>query len=105
MKLAEIILNLEDENTFKKYLADFYPGIDYYNIELYFKDSIDLNSEIVAFDTEKTNFQLEIEEDNSLYIFMITTEDLLNIYDGFKDQYDNNEQIAERIVQYVIYDS
>ncbi|MDH5379443.1 MAG: hypothetical protein OEW75_01240 [Cyclobacteriaceae bacterium] len=83
-----------------------YPNIDYYNAEVYLKESFNTNSELVIFDDEKIDGLIEIEIDNEKYYNLFTLSQLVDeVYGYFSNIHSTDQEIAERIVDYRINDA
>ncbi len=104
MKLIDFIKYLKNNET-EKYLEKHFPGIDYYNAEVYLKDSINKDSEIMIFDDEKIDGLIEMEYENEKYYNLFALDYLVEIFDDYAKPSADDKEIAERIINYRINDA
>jgi hypothetical protein len=82
-----------------------YPDIDYYDAEVYLKDSINEESELVIFDSEKIEGMIEMEINNEKYYNLFTLDHFVEVFEDYSEPSGKDIEIAERIINYRINDA
>lgn len=83
----------------------YYPDIDYYDAEVYLKDSLNIESELLIFDAEKIEGMIEMEVNNEKYYNLFSLDLLTEVYDDYSKPSGTDREIAERIINYRINDA
>jgi hypothetical protein len=104
MNLIKFIKYLRNTET-EQFMSCNYPDVDYYNAEVYLKDSINKESELVVFDSEKIGGMIEMEVNNEKYYNLFTLDHLVEVFDDFSEPSGTDNEIAERIIDYRINDA
>lgn len=110
MNLLELVEHLSNDKELRDYLSLSNPEVLLSDLDFYLKDLtdarlMDYHSEIVALEFDKTEGDLFLEIDGIKYVYMLSPDELLNIYEGEHKLYNNAKEIANRIIQYVIHDA
>ena len=105
MNLIEFINYLKDEEEVSRYMSEHYPNIEYYDAEVYLKGALNSESELVIFDGEKIEGMIEMDFNNEKYYNLFTLDLLVEVYGDYSKTPGTNREIAERIINYRIYDA
>ncbi len=105
MNLIEFIKYLKDEEEAVQYMNEHYPDVDYYDAEVYLKDSLSVESDLAIFDGEKIEGMIEMEVDNEKYYNLFTLDLLVEVHGDYSKPSGTDREIAERIINYRIKDA
>jgi hypothetical protein len=103
MNIVELIPYLKNYSEAKVLCASLIPGVEFDLIEIYVKDKLELDSEVVFFDAESIPNELRIEVDGIRYenfFPLYMAQEMVQEYvDRFNDEL-SNEEIAKRLLNY-----
>lgn len=105
MNLIEFIAYLKDSEKVIHYLNEHYPDIDYYDSEIYLKNSLSIESELVIFDCEKIEGTIVMEINNEKYYNLFSLDHLVEVFEDYSKFSENYDTIAMKIINYRINDA
>ena len=105
MNLIDFIDTLKDNKKLTQYMENFYPDIDYYDAEVYLKDTLSIDSELVIFDGDKIEGMIEMEIDKTKYYNLFSLDLLVETFEDYFDLSKTNIDIANDIMSYRINDA
>lgn len=105
MNVIGFIPYLRDSEKIKQFLNQYYPEIDYYDAEVYLKDTIDKKSDFEIFDCEKIEGLLEMQYNNTKYYSLFSLDHLLDVFKSYSKTSGNDSTVAQRIIDYRINDA
>ena len=105
MNLLRFIEYLKDEDKALQFMKETYPEIDYYDAEIYLKDSLSADSDLVIFDSEKIEGLIEMRKDNNTYYYLFSLDLLAEVYADYSRITETDHEIVEKIINYRISDA
>ena len=107
MNLIEFIAYLRNNEKVVQYLNQTYPDIEYYNAEVYLRNSVNIESELVIFDDEKIEGLIEMHVNNEKYYNLFSLDLLIEVFEDCSALSPSGKdyEIAERIMNYRINDA
>lgn len=108
MKLVDIIEHLMTHEKLEGFYYDKDFNLNSDEISIYMKDSINIDSEIYFFEVEETDGEVLYKKDGIEYIYFFPLEhtaELIQDELDLKNKEYTNLQIAQRLIQYRIYDA
>jgi len=104
MKFIEFIKYLKNNET-EQFMNQHYSDIDYYDAEVYLKDSLNKESELAIFDGEKIEGLIEMEVNNEKYYNLFTLDLLVEVFEDYSNLSSSDTEIADKIINYRINDA
>ncbi len=104
MKFIEFIKYLKNNET-EQFMNQHYSDIDYYDAEVYLKDSLNKESELAIFDGEKIEGLIEMEVNNEKYYNLFTLDLLVEVFEDYSNLSNSDTEIADKIINYRINDA
>lgn len=101
----EFIKHIADEELAVQYLKEKYPDIDYYDAEIYLKGAVNVESELVIFDSEKIEGMIEMEVGDEKYYNLFSLDFLVEIHGDYSKSISTDREVAEKIISYRINDA
>ena len=107
MKLIELIKHLRDIESAKKLLYKKLPNAEFSWVELYMVTELAIDSDIEFFDIEEMEGRTLMEVEGIRYVDFLPlniVQEMVEAYKNLKDSTFNDYEIAQRILEYSIYD-
>ncbi|PWJ32904.1 hypothetical protein [Sediminitomix flava] len=105
MNLFQFIDYLQDQEKLASFLEVNYPNLDYYDIEIYLKNSLTINSELKFFDDNEIDGRIIMELDGVNYHNLFSLDYLVEVCNDYSKITDNKTDLAESILNYRINDA
>lgn len=108
MKLIEMVEHLKSVEKAESLIATEIPDVDFGYVDIYLKDELNINSEVVFFDVDTIPNNLEIDVDGIHYINLFPlpmAQEMIQEYWNSSNQKLKNTELAQRILQYRITDA
>ncbi len=105
MKLIELIPNLKNFAEAKQFIVNVLPDVEIDFIDLYTKSIIDIESEIFFFDSDKIPPTIEFEVNGIQFISFFSLKMAVEMIEEGVNEGFNYLEIAERMIEYRIYDA
>jgi len=105
MKFINFVDLLKDNRKLIEFLKKEYPDIDYYDAEVYLENEINPYAKVKIFDYNKIDGKIKMKVNNKTYINLFTLDLLVELFNDFKKMYNNDNDIAKRIIEYRINDA
>lgn len=105
MNLIELIKYLKDHEEINQYMNEYYPDVDYYDAEVYLKDSLSIESELVIFDGEKIEGLIEMVVNKEKYYNLFSLDLLVEVCEDYSKLSRTVHETAERIINHRINDA
>ena len=105
MNLVDFIEYLKDDKKAAQYVEKHYPGVDYYDAEVYLKGALSIESELAIFDGEKIEGMIEMEVNKEKYYNLFSLDLLVEVYEDYSKFSGSEREIAQRIIDYRINDA
>jgi hypothetical protein len=103
MNLIQLIDHVKNMTEAKKLAESQIPNVEFNQVDIYMKDRLDLNSEIIFVDAETTDYKVEIEIEGEKYINLFPLNMLQEMVEAQKSKIFNRRtdlEIAERLLEY-----
>ncbi len=105
MNLIEFIKFLRNNDELVQYMNENYPDVDYYDAEVYLKGSLNVESELIIFNSDKIEGLIEMEVKNEKYINLFSLDLLAEVFEDYSKGSGTDHDIAARIINYRINDA
>jgi len=103
MNLIQLIDHVKNMTEAKKFVESQIPNVEFNQVDIYMKDRLDLNSEIIFVDAETTDYKVEIEINGEKYINLLPLSMLQEMVEAQKNKFFDRRtdtEIAERLLEY-----
>ena len=105
MKLVDLIPYLGNSNNLEQLLVEQNLNMDSEAIIICMENSLDIDAEIYFFEIEQTEGNLVFERDGIRYIELFPAYHALEIVESYLLPSDDNQKIANRLLEYRINDA
>lgn len=107
MNITELVGHLKNVTQANELISVELPGVDYDLVELYMKEKVDLDSEIIFLDAETIPNDLIIELNGTKYENLFPFYLIQEMVEEYAADYPNlsSLEVAERIINYRINDA
>ena len=105
MNLIDFVKYLGSSEKITQYMSEYYADIDYYDAEVYLKNSLSVESELAIFDGDKIEGMIEMHVNNEQYYNLFSLDLLVEVYEDYSSPTETDYEIAERIINYRINDA
>jgi hypothetical protein len=103
MNLIQLIDHVKNMTAAKKFVESQIPNVEFNQVDIYMKDRLELNSEIIFVDAETTDYNAEIELNGGKYINLFPLSMMQELVEAQKNKVFyrlTNIEIAERLLEY-----
>ena len=105
MNLIDFIKYLKSDELMRSFINEHYPDMDYYDVEVYLKKSLTVESELVFFEEEKTDGMIKIELNGERYYSLFPLDLLIEVFEDYSKLLESDDEIARQIISYRIDDA